>query len=198
MRSTSPRPRSQAAIKKIDCAQNPGANSFLVSFDEHILQWQPFFTTVASVSATLVGLLFVSLSLNREKIAGESNRVLLRLARRSFSDFLFVVLIALFFLIPGEGRRYLAMELLALSAIRLRWLLAQIISSARGGQKPAAMDLVREYLLPVLTVLGLVVAGIGIFQENILAVYYFIVPVIATLLLRASWNAWLLLIMESN
>jgi len=142
-----------------------------MGFDEHILRWQPFFTTVAAASATLVGLLFVSLSINREKIAGESNRALSRLAWRAFSDFLLVLLIALFFLIPEQGRLALTVELFALAVLRLRWLMAQIVSSARIGQKPAAMDLVREYLLPALTVLGLVVAGVGIFHGNILAVY---------------------------
>ena len=169
-----------------------------MGFDEHISRWQPFFTTVAAVAATLVGLLFVSLSINREKMVADSNCVLMRLARRTFSDFLLVLLIALFFLIPEQGRLALTVELFALAVLRLRWLMAQIKSPAPNGPKPAAMDLVREYLLPALTVLGLVVAGIGIFHGNILAIYWFIVPVIATLLSRASWNAWLLLILENK
>jgi hypothetical protein len=79
-----------------------------MTFEQQIVLWQPFFTTVATVAATLVGLLFVSLSINRDKITAGSNRLLLRIAQRSFSDFIIVLLVALFFLIPGEGRRALA------------------------------------------------------------------------------------------
>ena len=169
-----------------------------LTFDQHIVLWQPFFTTVATVAATLVGLLFVSLSINREKIAAASNRVLLRLAERSFSDFIIVLLVALFFLIPAEGRRPLAFELLALAAFRLRRLVVLIMANFRGGRPTAVGGLLMEYLLPAFTILGLVASGIGIYQENILAVYYCTVPVIAILLVRASRNAWLLLIMESQ
>ena len=55
-----------------------------MSFTERIVQWQPFFITVATVAGTLVGLLFISLSINRDAVA--ANQTLLRLARRSFSD----------------------------------------------------------------------------------------------------------------
>jgi len=165
-------------------------------FDERVQQWQPFFTTVATVAATLVGLLFVSLSLNREKIASEPDQMLLRLARRSFSDFLFVLLIALFFLIPFQGSTGLAIELFGLGAFRIRWLVLQFLSQAKHERKPTAPTWVREYMLPVLTVIGLLIAGAGIYEEELAAINWFVVPVIGSLLLRASWNAWLLLILE--
>src|SRR5580658_8540747 len=98
-----------------------------MDFDEKIILWQPFFTTVAAVSATLVGLLFVSISLNRERISAEANRELMRLARRSFSDFLLVLLIALFFLIPRQGQLALSLELAAMGVFRIRWMTMQII-----------------------------------------------------------------------
>src|SRR5580658_7276682 len=98
-----------------------------MDFDEKIILWQPFFTTVAAVSATLVGLLFVSISLNRERISADANRELMRLARRSFSDFLVVLLVALFFLIPNQGQKALAIELLAMGVFRVRWMTLQII-----------------------------------------------------------------------
>jgi len=88
--------------------------------------------------------------------------------------------------------------LLALAAFRLRRLVVLIMANFRGGRPTAVGGLLMEYLLPAFTILGLVASGIGIYQENILAVYYCTVPVIAILLVRASRNAWLLLIMESQ
>jgi hypothetical protein len=169
-----------------------------VTFEQQIVQWQTFFTTVATVAATLVGLLFVSLSINREKITAEANRVLLRIAQRSFSDFIIVLLIALFFLIPEEGSRALAIELLGLAAFRLRRLAVQVMKHFRGGQPMATGGWLMEYLLPAFTIAGLAASGIGIYLEKPWSLYYCTVPVIAILLVRASSNAWLLLIMENR
>jgi len=167
-------------------------------FDERLLQWQPFFTTVATVAATLVGLLFVSLSLNREKIASAPDQMLLRLARRSFSDFLLVLLIALFFLIPYQGNTALAVELFGLGILRIRWLFLQLSSQTKREHKPTLPTLVREYMLPALAVIGILIAGAGIYRQELAAIYWFVVPVLAILLLRASWNAWLLLVLEQK
>ncbi len=168
-----------------------------MDFNERILLWQPFFITVATVAATLVGLLFVSLSINRDTITSESNRHLLRLARRSFSDFIFVLLIALFFLIPLQSGHTLGIELVVIGIFRVRLLFRQIKTSG-GGQKADALDLAREYVLPVLSTAGLLVAGLGLYEESIKAVYYFVVPVNAILLITACSNAWLLLVMEKK
>ena len=166
-------------------------------FSERLLLWQPFFITVAGVSGTLVGLLFMSLSLNREQITAAENRRLFRLARRSFSDFLYVLLIALFFLIPLQNGHHLGTELLVLGAFRVRLFFAQIWSVATG-QKPALLDLVWEYVLPVLATVGLVIAGVQMYEGEIITVHYFVVPVIATLLVTACSKAWQLLIMEKK
>jgi len=47
--------------------------------------WQFFFTAVATASATLTGLLFVSLSLNRERLRGEKAHLTLSIARNYFN-----------------------------------------------------------------------------------------------------------------
>ena len=142
--------------------------------------------------------MFVSLSINREKVTTQSSRALLRLAQRSFSDFIVVLLVALFFLIPGEGRRALALELFTLAAFRLLRLARQIRANLRDGQPAAAGGLWMEYMLPAFTIPGLAAAGAGIYREQILTVYYCIVPVIAILPWRASRNAWRRLIMEGQ
>jgi hypothetical protein len=76
-------------------------------------------------------------------------------------------------------------------------LTVEILTASRDGQPAASGGWLMEYLLPIFSILGLIASGIGIFQENILPVYYCTMPVIAILLVRASRNAWLLLIMES-
>src|ERR1051325_5298678 len=97
------------------------------SFVERIVQWQPFFITVATVAGTLVGLLFISLSINRDAIVG--NHTLFRLARRSFADFIFILLIALFFLIPLQGGFQLSLELWGIGFLKLKTVLTLIFEA---------------------------------------------------------------------
>jgi hypothetical protein len=167
-------------------------------FEILISQWQPFFTTIAAVSATLVGLLFVSLSINREKITADANRELLRLAQRTFADFLLVLLIAILFLIPNQPNTSLAVEMFLLGILRIRWLFRRLIRTDKDAPRHTTTDSIREYLLPVLSVLGLFAAAVKIHQSDVGGVYWFVVPVIAFLLFRASWNAWLLLVLEKK
>jgi len=166
-----------------------------MDFIERIGQWQPFFTTVATVAGTLVGLLFISLSINRDAIT--ANHTQFRLARRSFSDFIFILLIALFFLIPLQGGFHLGIELWGIGILKTNVVFKQMLE-ARGVEKMSLWNLTCEYVLPVLSIVGLAVGGWRIYHESLLGVYYFVVPVIATLLATACSNAWQLLIMEKK
>jgi hypothetical protein len=170
-----------------------------MNFDEQILKWQPFFITLATVAGTLIGLLFISLSLTRDRVI--SNPAIFRLARRSFADFLHVVLVSLFFLIPVEGNKTLGIELFAVGIFRTKLLFQQMRSPVGTGQKKTALKTVSEYVMPILSTAGLFVAGVQIYQggdEAVRSIYYVVVPVIATLLFTACSNAWLLLMEEEN
>jgi hypothetical protein len=57
------------------------------AFTDQLAEWQVFYSTVALASVTLAGLLFVSLSINREAVRGGGQGLSLRLARESFGDF---------------------------------------------------------------------------------------------------------------
>jgi len=166
------------------------------NFADRIVQWQPFFMTVATVAGTLVGLLFISLSINRDAVT--ANHTLLRLARRSFSDFIFILLIALFFLIPHQGGFHLGIELWGIGILKVRIMLQQIFEAWGKAQKLSLWNLTCEYVLPVLSVAGLAVGGWRTYHESLSGVYFCVVPVIATLLATAGSNAWRLLIMEKG
>jgi len=168
-----------------------------MNFDEQILKWQPFFITLATVAGTLIGLLFISLSLTRDKVI--SNPHVFRLARRSFADFMHVVLVSLFFLIPAQSNAPLGIELFVVGILRFKLLFKQMISPAgHGGGLPR---LISEFVPPVISTAGLLIAGIEIYRggkDANLAIYYVVVPVIATLMFSACSNAWLLLMEEKS
>ncbi|EEF58035.1 hypothetical protein [Pedosphaera parvula] len=164
------------------------------SFNDLITRWQPFFSAVAGVTATLAGLLFVSLSINREKITAQENRKLLRLAQRSFADYLYALFISLMFLMPNHESFGLAIPLFMVVAVRV-WFLVRVMRRSRKGENPATLGGLRENVIQIISCLGLVAAGVEIYRGEVIATF-FLVPVIALLLCNASMNAWLLLVME--
>jgi hypothetical protein len=80
--------------------------------------WHDFYVTMGTASASLIGLLFVAISLNLDAITGESRDELRAFAEQAFNSFSSVLLIAVFFLIPERdpgvlGGLYLVLGVVA-------------------------------------------------------------------------------------
>src|SRR6185312_8608598 len=140
-------------------------------FNEQITKWQPFFGAVAGVAATLAGLLFVALSINREAITARENRRLLRLARRAFSDFFLALFIAILFLIPAHEAKSLAIPLSILTAFRIFYLARSIYRSMKD---PEGFNVLREYVFQAICLLGLIITCVEISLKQVLVVFYLV------------------------
>jgi ABC-type dipeptide/oligopeptide/nickel transport system permease component len=164
------------------------------SFFQDLKEWQAFFSTVALASATLVGLLFVSLSLHREKGSSSGLSARISTAQRSFGDFLYVLMLGLVFLVPHQAPVGLAVALFVLGLARAVGLIRQATKrSHRRNRASSFAGLVREYALPSFASLGLLVVAVEVLRGDTIAIYG-LVLVIAALLSTGSWNAWILLI----
>lgn len=168
------------------------------TFTEQLRGWELFYSTVSLASVTLAGLLFVSLSLHREDIDGPAHTRLLRLARGSFGDFLYVLMLGLVFLVPHQAPIGLAIALFALGAARGLGLARQAARARRSPQiERETGHALREIALPTLASVGMLVVGIEVLRGDMLAIYG-LVFVVAALLTTASWNAWLILVDASS
>ncbi len=164
------------------------------AFIQQLRDWQLFYSTVALASVTLAGLLFVSLSLHQEKMKGPGQQRMLRLARGSFGDFLYVLMLGLVFLVPHPVPIGLAIALFVLGASRGIGLLRQSLKQRRGHRGTANFkQTLREVALPSLASLGLIVVGEEVLRGDMGAVFGLVI-VVAALLATASWNAWLILV----
>jgi hypothetical protein len=76
-----------------------------------LTHWQPFATALAGASATLMGLLFVALSLNSHILTETDYGPQRRLARLAFGAFAQLLLIALLLLLPHPTVHLLALAL---------------------------------------------------------------------------------------
>ncbi len=165
-------------------------------FVSSLQSWQFFFATVATASATLTGLLFVSLSINRDRLTREKSHLLLATSRRAFSDFLHVLMIAIVFLVPHKIPLSLTVALLVLGLSRGAGLGRDYFRNwRRSGVKMSGREILRELGLPAIASIGLVGIAIAIFNGATDSIYW-LVGVIAALLLSACWRAWLLLVEE--
>ena len=164
------------------------------NFINSLESWQIFYATVAAASATLTGLLFVSLSLNRERLRGKKAHKVIAMARQTFGDFLYILMISLVFIVPHQIPISLTIALLVLGFSRGIGLIRESTVSLKN--KSISLPLViKEIGLPITASLGLIIVAIAISMGMTNAIYG-LVAVIAALLITACWNAWLLLVEE--
>jgi|WetSurMetagenome_2_1015567.scaffolds.fasta_scaffold26661_4 hypothetical protein len=166
------------------------------TFLQSLESWQIFYATVAAASATLTGLLFVSLSLNRERLKGPRAENILALSRCTFGDFLYVLMISLVFIVPHQVPYSLTVALLVLGLSRGLGLILQARRHLRSRRQRLDLRLAfRDIGLPFIATIGLIAVAIFIYFRVTNAIFW-LVAVIAALLVTACWNAWLLLVEE--
>jgi hypothetical protein len=164
------------------------------TFVAQLQSWQVFYATVAAASATLTGLLFVSLSLNRERLQDDTPNGVLATARRSFGNFLYVLMLALVFIVPHPAPIGLAVAMVVLGLSRGIGLVHEMARwEGQLGRNGRPGEFLRDVVLPIMASVGLVGVGIAVFLGQGIALFGLVI-VVAGLLISASWNAWVLLV----
>ncbi len=164
------------------------------AFTQAVGSWHDFYVMTGTAAATLIGLLFVSLSLNVEVITRKESADLRLLAAQSFSSFMSVLMFAVVFLIPDQVPSGLGWPLLGIGGYGLystikRWLGTRL-------QAPRLWELRRSvtsrFHIPAICFAALIVVAVFVLFSRTGSLYW-LVPVMILLLLSASVNAWDLL-----
>lgn len=160
-------------------------------FSQRIAEWQVFYATLAGVSATLAGLLFVSLSLNIDRLLDRRFGATRVLAFHAFTNFLYLVLFALLFLIPRQKPVGVGLPLLALAAMAFgqTWS-ARRQALAQGERLPERLRLYRLSLL----VYGSLMLSALLTLRGAVLVLHLLVGLMIWLLAWAARLAWDLLV----
>ncbi len=110
----------------------------LEAFQHAVDRWHDFYLLAGTAAATLMGLLFVSLSIHLEKVVGEGGSHLEAISREAFGSFIIVLALALVILSPVRNPRPLGVSLIllggmrgVLTAIRMRQFLRGRISAGQ-------------------------------------------------------------------
>jgi hypothetical protein len=88
--------------------------------------WVAFYAVVGGASATLLGLLFVAVSLNAAAILSEAHAGSKRLAEQAFQNFLAALMISLLALFPSLQLAELGIATLGVSAAWAVWVLVRV------------------------------------------------------------------------
>ena len=133
------------------------------------MHWHDYYLLAGTAATTLMGLLFVSLSLHLEAVAEDGKAHLAVIAREAFASFLIVLFVSLLMLSPGISRRPLATAMLAISVLRLAMIVPGIRHSLADARRGA--DFSRRYVLgraviPILAYVAMGVAGWTLLKGN--------------------------------
>jgi hypothetical protein len=162
-------------------------------FAQAIEGWHDFYMMVGTAAATLIGLLFVSLSLNVDVITREANADLRVLATQTFMSFLNVTMLAVLFLIPNQVPLGLGLPLLGTSGFALYETVRRFLKTRRArphGWGKGGMA--RRFVVHTVCFLALLVVAASVLLGWTGSLYW-LVPVMLLLIVAASRNAWDLL-----
>jgi hypothetical protein len=164
------------------------------TFAQAVEGWHDFYIMVGTAAATLVGLLFVSLSLNADAITRPENADLRVLATQAFTGFLNLVIFAILFLIPDQGPRGLGLPLLGVSAYGLYETAARFLKTHPWRRRFWGKGSVGfRLVVPMLGFVTLLIVAVSVLLGQTGGLYW-LVPVMILLVVSASGNAWDLLL----
>lgn len=171
------------------------------SFDLMTRDWSGFFGAMAQISGSLVGLVFVALTFNRQLLGDGKDPILGLLARQTFADFILLLLVSLVMLTPHMAAQDVGEFILALA-------LLDVLQVTVGLWKQRAKLFRRAtgWTLPqrfVLSIVGRVMLGwVGIelvrSDDGAAKIDLMLLSGVVMLLLSGLRSAWLLLTHEEK
>jgi hypothetical protein len=158
--------------------------------------WASFGQLAGAASGALIGLLFVAVSLNRDRIT--QNPILHASAVQTLVIFMLPLITSILLLTPGQPSWVLGSELLALGTLQG---LVLVISGRRKrntGIEPSRLARLLDHTSPNLVATLLVLIGGVTLIAGHGGGLYWLVPAVILALVGGSANAWLFLILDPH
>ena len=155
--------------------------------------WHDFYILAGTAAATLVGLLFVGLSLHLRIVVASSE--VRSLARVTLANFGAVLFVALFMVIP-EGQSAAASQLIGAGLVSLVVTAPSLLAAGRSQRWTLRMRplqrarLVLRFGLSSVCYLGVIVAGVLLLASLTLAFSWLVIATVVLLVvsLRNTWD----------
>ncbi len=143
----------------------------ITDFSQTIIAWQTFYLLTGTAAATLIGLLFVAVSINLKVLRGNSSGSLYSFAALTFNRFFYVLLISILFLIPHLSPLELGIPLLLVGGLGLANVILQQrrIRRLQGNQRET--DIATRFNVHIGSLAGLALIAIGVMLKFELSLY---------------------------
>jgi hypothetical protein len=153
---------------------------------------------MSAAAATLMGLLFVSVSLKSDVFVDPRYPDLRATAVNTFASFLFLLLDALYVLIPHQSSDTLGWTLMVTTIFQLRIMADEIRNVVRNvSLRGVTAELFWRLILPFVSAAIVLAVGIGLILGHEETLDWFVSAAIA-MLVTATRNAWYLLLETSQ
>ncbi len=170
-------------------------------FAQMTQDWTAFFSALAQVSGSLVGLVFVALTFNAKALGVGGNPMLGALAQQTFADFLLLLLISLLMLVPHISAGNIGALFILFSALDTLRIVRNLLRLRSHLRSPAGgWQVTRRYLLSGLAHIQLLWVGIDLIRGNSSSSLTFslLFSGIFLLLISGCRSAWLLLVHQGE
>jgi hypothetical protein len=158
--------------------------------------WHDFYLTVGAATASLIGLLFVGISINLDAFTTDEGTGIRVLAEQAFGNFVLALVIALFVLIPDQDQATLTLQLAIVGGLGTFGIVRRAVVFGRrtsddpfGGWRYG----VRRLGLPAIASVGVIGVAV-LMQSNPTGAFYWLVVAVLVYLFSAAESAWDLLI----
>jgi len=164
-----------------------------MTFAETVQTWQTYYLLIGGAAATLAGLLFIGLSLNLEVLRnGESIRVQ-GWTTQTFANFIHLLLISVFFLIPNQTPNGLGIPLLFLGLLGVYDIINLLWRIYRKQHHVGASKIISHFVLPLIAFIVLTVCAILLLNQQMEALAW-LVAVVVLLFFSSTRNVWDLMV----
>lgn len=157
-----------------------------------IEKWSNLFMATASVAGALLGLMFVAISINVNKILSISN--LTRIALQPISLLLVIVILSILMLIPEQTTSRAGMEIFFTGLVIWATTIQSDISIYHSiKDKAKKRHYIRNILFSQATILPIIVSGVITFIMGRIGIYW-LIPGIILSFIKVVMNSWALLV----
>jgi len=163
------------------------------TFGTGLERWHDFFLLAGTAGATLLGLLFVSVSLKTDVIMRSSERHLRSQAMSSFESLMFTMIFSLVALTPLDKPKFLGLFFVTLGLVGMVRAGMHVASSGHDLVHAAATALRRRLLLPLGAHAAIAWTGITLMRGQEASGLFLILATL-WLLITATRTAWQLLV----
>jgi hypothetical protein len=155
-------------------------------------RWHDFYVVAGTAAATLVGLLFVGLSLHLRAVL--SRPEVRSLARVTLANFGLLLFVSLFMMVP-QGSSTASTELLISGLLSLALITPSLVAAGRSKTRTLRLSkLLLRVASSAIGYLGVIIAGVLLDRGSLDAALSWLVAVTILLLFVSLRNSWDLLV----